>query len=82
MIVAALLGAAVVMAPTTTGAKAGVPGKGKPSAGARSLGDPLFPQLGNGGYDVEHYTIEIDYDPVANRLTRRPRRSSPPPRST
>ena len=34
--------------------------------GARSLGDPLLPQLGNGGYDVGHYKIELDYDPVAN----------------
>jgi Peptidase family M1 domain/Peptidase M1 N-terminal domain len=34
--------------------------------GARSLGDPLFPQIGNGGYDVKHYDIDLDYDPVAN----------------
>ena len=38
--------------------------------GARSLGDPLLPQLGNGGYDVEHYTIDLTYDPVDNRFTR------------
>jgi hypothetical protein len=30
--------------------------------GARSLGDPLFPQIGNGGYDALHYEIELDYD--------------------
>src|SRR5262245_25859476 len=41
-------------------------GPGTPVAGARSLGDPLLPQIGNGGYDVEHYTIELDYDPAAN----------------
>ena len=34
--------------------------------GARSLGDPLFPQIGNGGYDAAHYTIELDYDPASN----------------
>ena len=34
--------------------------------GARSLGDPLFPQIGNGGYDARSYTIELDYDPAAN----------------
>ena len=34
--------------------------------GARSLGDPLFPQIGNGGYDAGHYTIELDYDPATN----------------
>ncbi|UJA21420.1 hypothetical protein HJD18_15160 [Thermoleophilia bacterium SCSIO 60948] len=33
------------------------------SPGARSLGQPIFPQLGNGGYDVEHYDIAIVYDP-------------------
>ncbi len=43
-------------------------GRGKPVAGSRSLGDPLLPQLGNGGYDARHYRIEIDYDPVANRF--------------
>lgn len=37
--------------------------------GARSLGDPLLPQLGNGGYDAEHYRIKLDYDPGANELT-------------
>ena len=37
--------------------------------GGRSLGDPLLPQLGNTGYDVEHYTIDLEYDPVANRFT-------------
>ncbi|HET8975748.1 MAG TPA: M1 family metallopeptidase [Solirubrobacterales bacterium] len=34
--------------------------------GARSLGDPLFPQTGNGGYDAGHYDIELSYDPVTN----------------
>src|SRR4029453_9056893 len=43
-------------------------GHGKPVVGARSLGDSLLPQLGNGGYDATHYTIELDYDPVANRF--------------
>jgi aminopeptidase N len=36
--------------------------------GARSAGDPLLPQLGNGGYDVDHYDIALDYDPVANNF--------------
>jgi aminopeptidase N len=34
--------------------------------GARTLGDPLFPQTGNGGYDVQHYDLELDYDPETN----------------
>ena len=36
--------------------------------GARSLGDTLLPALGNGGYDVHHYDLTIDYDPVANTM--------------
>ncbi|HWO48288.1 MAG TPA: hypothetical protein VNM42_00380, partial [Solirubrobacterales bacterium] len=47
---------------------AAAPGKGKPVDGARSLGDPLLPQIGNGGYDVRHYRISLDYDPDANKL--------------
>ena len=43
------------------------PGKGPgKQIGARSLDDPLFPQIGNGGYDVLHYEIALDYDPEAN----------------
>ncbi|HEX6021566.1 MAG TPA: hypothetical protein VFZ00_06185, partial [Solirubrobacter sp.] len=29
--------------------------------GASSIGDPLFPGLGNGGYDVQHYTLSLRY---------------------
>ncbi|MQA72983.1 MAG: hypothetical protein GEU88_01285 [Solirubrobacterales bacterium] len=36
------------------------------SPGARTLGDPLLPQIGNGGYDAGHYAIDLDYDPDAN----------------
>ena len=39
-----------------------------PKPGALSVGDPLFPQIGNGGYDALHYDLELDYDPAANRL--------------
>jgi len=30
--------------------------------GADGVGDPYFPQLGNGGYDVQHYTINLAVD--------------------
>jgi hypothetical protein len=45
-------------------------GHGSYSPGARSLGDELFPQIGNGGYRVKHYDIELDYDPDANVFER------------
>ena len=34
--------------------------------GSAGLGDPLYPGLGNGGYDVSHYTLELDVDVDAN----------------
>ncbi|MFF5532496.1 M1 family metallopeptidase [Streptomyces cinerochromogenes] len=43
-----------------------VPGAGKP--GAAGVGDRLFPALGNGGYDVLHYGLTLDYAPVTNHL--------------
>jgi aminopeptidase N len=39
---------------------------GKYKPGARSIGDTLFPQVGNGGYDALHYAINLDYNPVSN----------------
>jgi aminopeptidase N len=32
-----------------------------PSPGAAGLGDRLFPQLGNGGYDAVHYDLDLRY---------------------
>lgn len=33
-----------------------------PGAGARGLGDRLYPSLGNGGYDVRAYHLTLDYE--------------------
>jgi len=37
-------------------------------AGSDGLGDPFFPQAGNGGYDTTHYSLDLDYDQPANCL--------------
>ena len=37
--------------------------------GAAGLGDPLFPGLGNGGYDVVRYTVTLDIDVEANTIS-------------
>jgi aminopeptidase N len=39
-----------------------------PVPGAPGIGDPYFPQAGNGGYDVRRYDIELRYDPATDRL--------------
>ena len=36
--------------------------------GAPGLGDPFFPNAGNGGYDVSHYDLTLDYKPSGNQL--------------
>jgi aminopeptidase N len=40
-----------------------------PAPGAEGLGDRYAPGLGNGGYDVQHYTIALDVEPMANIVT-------------
>jgi aminopeptidase N len=36
-----------------------------PTPGAAGIGDALYPTLGNGGYDVEHYDLDLRYATVA-----------------
>src|SRR3954452_9350602 len=38
----------------------------QPAPGAADIGDPLFPGLGNGGYDVRHYTLDLVYGSAAS----------------
>ena len=44
------------------------PISGMPSPGAPGIGDPYYPLLGNGGYDVSHYTIDLDLDVEAGSI--------------
>ncbi|MEW2409532.1 M1 family metallopeptidase [Streptomyces griseoviridis] len=39
-----------------------------PAPGAPGIGDPYFPELGNGGFDARHYALDIAYDPDTDRL--------------
>ena len=56
--------------------------------GSPGLGDPFFPNAGNGGYDVSHYSLTLAYEPSSNRLsgtaaiTATARRTSPGSTST
>jgi len=36
--------------------------------GSDGAGDPFFPQAGNGGYDVSHYSLKLDYEPQNEQL--------------
>ena len=37
--------------------------------GSEGLGDRLYPQMGNGGYDVEHYSIDLQFFPQEYRIS-------------
>ncbi|MEU5899351.1 MULTISPECIES: M1 family metallopeptidase [Streptomyces] len=39
-----------------------------PRPGSEGVGDPYFPRLGNGGFDVRHYGLDLAYDPDTDRL--------------
>nr|AUN37585.1 metallopeptidase [uncultured bacterium] len=40
-----------------------------PQVGAPGMGDSLYPDFGNGGYDVQHYTLDITVAPKNFSLT-------------
>jgi len=44
-------------------------GGGVSTVGAAGAGDPYFPRQGNGGYQVQHYGLRIDYRPATHHLS-------------
>jgi aminopeptidase N len=50
---------------------AGCRAEREPINGSAGIGDSYYPQLGNGGYDVQKYTLDLDIDPSANDLRAR-----------
>ena len=36
--------------------------------GSPGIGDPYYPLDGNGGYDVQHYALKLNYDPATGVL--------------
>jgi aminopeptidase N len=58
----ALCVAALLLVLTGTAGAAGF------QPGSSGLGDPFFPNAGNGGYDVSHYSLTLGYEPASNQL--------------
>ena len=44
------------------------PDGAKGTIGYAGIGDPYYPSAGNGGYQVDSYQIDLDYDPATNHL--------------
>jgi aminopeptidase N len=47
---------------------AGAPAAADFTPGSAGLGDPFFPNGGNGGYDVANYDLKLAYDPATDVL--------------
>ncbi len=67
--IAAVAAAALSCSVVSVGAVAHAADPGPPPVvGAQTTGDSIFPNVGNGGYDVQHYDLDISYD-VGNTIT-------------
>ncbi|AEV85178.1 peptidase [Actinoplanes sp. SE50] len=64
----ATLATALTLAATGAAAQAH-PRVAAPAPGAPGIGDPYYPDYGNGGYDVSHYDIRLRYTPATDKLT-------------
>jgi hypothetical protein len=67
-------GAALLLALLAGGTATGVASGAEPAdrdaavEGAPGIGDPYFPLDGNGGYDAQHYLLDLRYDPASDQL--------------
>jgi len=55
---------ALLTGPALAVAEPGDPGSPRYGQGADGVGDPYFPLAGNGGIDVLHYDLDLDYTPA------------------
>lgn len=61
--------AAVALCATAGLVASAAPASAAPfTPGAPGAGDPYFPDMGNGGYDVAHYDIGLKYDPETKAI--------------
>lgn len=56
---------ALVLVPVVAEGAPGRPGEPRYQPGEPGAGDPYFPLAGNGGIDVVHYDLDLDYTPPA-----------------
>ena len=53
----------------TSGSVPGTSGPGDGTVGAAGIGDPYYPTAGNGGYQIDGYDLNLQYQPDRNALT-------------
>ena len=64
-VAASVLGACAVADEPALGAAGEALSADEPAPGAAGIGDVLYPTLGNGGYEVDHYQLELRYETAA-----------------
>lgn len=57
------------VAPDAAASAPAAAGMSAPAPGEPGLGDPLYPLMGNGGYDALHYDIDLKVEPDRNHLS-------------
>ena len=62
MVAIVLLAVALAATACTGGGSGGDPDAVRYTPGAAGIGDSFYPTLGNGGYDVQHYRIDLRYN--------------------
>ena len=68
--VAATIAALLVSLLATTGSGQSAAGAERRfTPGSAGAGDPYFPLDGNGGYDVQHYDVDVSYNPTSEHLS-------------
>ena len=65
MLTAVAVATVTLLGATAAAAAPGTPGTPRYGPGADGAGDPYFPLAGNGGIDVVHYNLDLDYTPPA-----------------
>lgn len=65
LMIGGLVTAIALIGSSAASAAPGNPGQPRYSPGAAGAGDPYFPLSGNGGIDVLHYHLDLEYTPPA-----------------
>jgi aminopeptidase N len=60
--------AAMLASPAASRAQDGTPAAVGCTAGSSGIGDAYFPLMGNSGYDVQHYTLDLDLDVARSEI--------------
>jgi aminopeptidase N len=68
-LVAGIVISVLTFTPVLTLAQPAPPAPVACTAGSSGIGDPYYPLLGNSGYDVQHYTLDLDLDVAGASIT-------------